>query len=209
METTTREIEDIIKGRMGMYSFLSSLFLECPDELLKEIFEGRISLPSHPLINEGVKILKDLISKFKEFEEFKEFVKREYFTIFLDPFSQTISLYQSNYEGDEPYREISAKIVGIYKQFGYTMEKTNEPPDHVGIELAFMAASCEESLKNFSELKKQKWFLEKILSWIPRLCDEIENSDAKFYKGISKILRGFINMDKNLINELIVMADVP
>ena len=72
-----------------------------------------------------------------------------------------------------------------------------------------MAASCEESLKNFSELKKQKWFLEKILSWIPKLCDEIENSDAKFYKGISKILRGFINMDKNLINELIVMADVP
>ncbi len=205
MEKITSKMEEIIKGRAGMYSFLSSLFLECPDELLKEIFEGKISLPPHPLINEGVRILKDLASKFKEFEEFKEFVKQEYFTVFLDPFSQTISLYQSNYEGDEPYREFSAKIAKTYRKFGYSMEKINEPPDHIGVELAFMAASCEASLRDSNELKNQKWFLENVLSWILRLCYEIEKSDAKFYKGVSKILGGFISMDKNLINELIAM----
>ena len=200
------ELEEIIKGRIGMYSFLSAMFMDYPPEdFLKEVFEGKISLPSHPSIEEGLKILKDLASKFESFSEFKEFVRQEYFTLFINPFSQTVSLYQSSYEGDEPYREFSAKIAEFYKKSGYTLD-TNEPPDHVGVELAFMAASCEESLKNVDELKIQKWFLENVLSWVFKLCDEIEKSDAQFYKGISKILRGFIKMDKNLINELIATS---
>jgi TorA maturation chaperone TorD len=62
-----------------------------------------------------------------------------------------------------------------------------------------MAESCKELLNgDFEELKKQKEFLEgEIEKWVFKFCDEIENHpEARFYKGIAKILRGFIEIDK-------------
>jgi len=204
------DVSNIIEGRMAMYSFLSTVLLDVPPkEFLRDLMEGEVVFPSHPHIDEGVRILRDLASKFSSVEDFETFVKQEFTAVFIGPFSETTSPYQSTYEGDSPYREVTARIKRKYLEMGYIpQKKLPEPADHIGVELSFMAESCRTMLENederMVELKKQKEFLkEELLTWVFKFCDALENNvNARFYNGIAKILRGFMQMEKKGINEL-------
>ncbi len=204
------DLNSIIEGRMAMYSFLSTVLLDGPPkEFLRDLMKGEVVFPSHPHIDEGVRILRDLASKFSSVEDFETFVKQEFTAVFIGPFSETTSPYQSTYEGDSPYREVTAKIKRKYLEMGYIpQKKLPEPADHIGVELSFMAESCRTMLESEderrSEIKKQKEFLkEELLTWVFKFCDDLENNiNAQFYKGIAKILRGFMQIEKKGVNEL-------
>jgi TorA maturation chaperone TorD len=202
-------VAEIIRGRLAMYSFLSTVLLDVPPrEFLQDLMSGEIVFPSNPVIDEGAAILGDLASKFDSVDDFETFVKQEFTAVFIGPFSETTSPYQSTYEGDSPYREVTARIKRRYLEMGYVPQKTSEPADHIGVELAFMAESCREMLENETvrktEIKKQKEFLkEELLKWVFRFCESLENNpNAQFYRGIAKILRGFMEIEKKGINDL-------
>ena len=200
------DIKKIIQGRMGMYSFLSTVLLDIPPkDFLKDLMENKVEFPKEKEIEEGFKILKDLAKKFKNVEDFEKYVRQEYTLLFVGPLD-FISPYQSSYEGEAPYGNVTLKIKEFYVKCGYKY-KYFEPADHIGVELAFMAESCRELLKgNIEELKNQKKFMEELERWVFKFCDEIEkHPEAKFYKGIAKILRGFIKLDKSLINTLLLI----
>ncbi|AEA46738.1 TorD/DmsD family molecular chaperone [Archaeoglobus veneficus] len=204
------DIESIIKGRMAMYSFLSSVLLDAPPkEFLRDLMKCEVVFPVHPIIDEGAKILTDMASKFENVEDFEIFVRQEYTAVFVGPFGETVSPYQSTYEGDSPYREVTARIKRKYLEMGY-IPQVSEPADHIGVELSFMAESCRAMLESgkkedrIREMRNQMKFLkEELLTWIFNFCNALENNEnARFYKGISKILRGFMEMEKRAVDEL-------
>ncbi len=197
-------MEEIVKGRMGMYAFFSSVFLDVPPkELLKEIYEGRIAFPKL----EGVEEIFSYAKGFDSFEDFEREIRREYTDLFVNPFKEHVSLYKSDYFGDYPYGNVTLKTIEKFKEFGYIYEHT-EPADHLGVFMAFMVKSCEEFLKgNREELKKQREILEDLESWIYEFCEKVESSeDARFYRGVVKMLRDFLKMDRKILNELILNA---
>ncbi|HIP58446.1 MAG TPA: hypothetical protein EYH00_03985 [Archaeoglobus profundus] len=202
------DVKKIIEGRIGMYSFLSTVLLDIPPkDFLKDLMEDKVEFPKEKEIEEGAKILKDLAKRFKNVDDFERYVRQEYTLLFVGPLD-FISPYQSSYEGEVPYGNVTLKIKDFYVKCGYEY-KHFEPADHIGVELAFMAESCKELLKgNMEELKNQKKFINELEKWVFKLCDKIENHpEARFYKGIARILRGFIKLDKNLINVLLTIKE--
>jgi TorA maturation chaperone TorD len=196
-------IESILKGRKGMYEFLATVLLDAPPRnFLEDLMKGEISFPPHPLIDDGARTLSELAGRFKSANDFERFVRQEYTAVFVNPFDSVVSLYQSVYESNTPYRDVTLRIKRKYIEMGYLLQKPTEPADHIGIELMFMAESCKAALEGhkIEELKKQKKFLEEeILRWVFRFCDALENNgNAHFYKGISKILRGFMQIEKRI-----------
>lgn len=198
------EFEDVVRGRMGMYSFFSSVFIDVPPkELLKDLYEENVKFPKL----KGVDTIINYPKKFKSFEDFERAVRQEYTAVFIGPFSNYVSLYQSEYEGENPYGKVTLRVKEMFRRFGYECIH-REPADHLGVYMAFMVESCKELLNGkIDELKKQREVMRELEKWIFDFCNNVENHrDAMFYKGIVKMLRDFIKIDKNLIEELILYA---
>ena len=200
------DINAILKGRQGMYSFLAAVFLNYPPkDLLKDIYNGKLTLPEIGSISEGLNEIREFSKKFNDFDSFVEQVKREYTELFILP--GEISLYQSIYENENPYGKVTLRIKEIMKKVGYKCNYA-EPEDHIGVQLSFMAETCKDALdkrdKIATYLSKQKDMLNEMKKWVPKLCSKIEsNRSANFYRGIAKILKEFIKFDLNLINCLL------
>ncbi|RLI89565.1 MAG: hypothetical protein DRO98_00790 [Archaeoglobales archaeon] len=195
-------IEEIMNGRRAMYSLLGQLFLNYPrDEFLRDIYDGvEIPLPPHPLIREGLEEIRKYAASFPAFEDFAKSVRVEYTQLFAAPDAR-VSPYQSSYENDSPYGVVTLRIRERFFDAGYKLN-ANEPADHIGIELLFMAETS-----NDKDIKKQNvFFEEELLKWVFKFCSAVEScSEAKFYRGVSKILRGFIEMEKLVIKRLLTL----
>lgn len=196
------EIDRIIEGRRGIYALLGSLFLEPPPRnLLEDLFGGK----NVPFLESLIHVAK----KFKSVDEFEIAVRDEFSSLFINPFEETVSLYQSTYEGENPYSKVTQRIIEKYIEMGYEF-KYGEPADHIGVELFFIAESCKNALESekdekVKELRNQKRFIEEELKWVPEFCDRIEkNEKSNFYREIARILRDFLKKDSITVNELIV-----
>jgi len=98
--------------------------------------------------------------------------------------------------------------------------KFAEPEDHIALELQFMTHLCEKTSTaikdgDLSDAKKylevQRDFLNEHLGkWVPELtADILKSAKREFYKAVAKITRGYIEMDKKVILELIDNLTVP
>ncbi len=196
-------LEDIIKGRIGMYAFFSRVLIDVPPkELLRDIFNGVIDFPNL----KGVKLIKEFPKKFKSFEDFETAVRQEYTEVFIGPFENFVPLCQSEYEGELPYGKITIRVIEMLKRFGYEYLH-REPADHIGVFMAFMAESCKELLRgNWEELKKQKEVIKELEKWVFDFCKRVEEHHAaNFYKGIAMMLKDFLRIDKKLIEDLMLL----
>lgn len=195
-------INKIIEGRRAIYALLGTLFLEPPSrEFIEDLMKGEVTFFDQ---------LNKVAGEFKDADEFEDAVKEEFSSLFIDPFQKTISPYQSTYEGDNPYGEVTQRIAGKYKQMGYSFAY-KEPADHIGVELFFMAESCKNANSNQSdmvtELRNQKEFLESELGWVESFCNTVsQNEKSKFYAEVSSVLVDFLQKDSSLIDDLIVQA---
>ena len=106
------------------------------------------------------------------------------------------------------------EVLKIYRSMGVDKAGTfAEPEDHIAMELQFMNHMCEKtniSLKDGNLvdarvcLEVQRDFLNKHLGkWSPKLvADILKSRSGEFYKAVAKITRGYVEMDKKVISEL-------
>ena len=202
------EIAEVLRGRAALYFLLSNFFKDPPSKrFIKDLRNGKINIPDIDELKTGFRIMEEYVLSFESDEDAEKAVRQEFTDIFANPFSRKmVSPVQSTYEGDEPYREVSARIMGKYKKMGYRKIVKDEPPDHIAVELSFMAECCLNALKSedwVQELKNQKQFFEEeIERWIFNLCDRLEET-GKFYKGVAMLLREFVKIDKKIVSELL------
>ncbi|AEA47253.1 TorD/DmsD family molecular chaperone [Archaeoglobus veneficus] len=185
-------VEKVMLVRKAMYSFLGNIFLSGPPvEFLRDVFDGEmLDFLPHPSIQEGVKILKEFASSFESFEEFEICVKREHSKVF-----DKCSPYQSDYDGNE-IAELTVREILFDAGYEFNAE---ERADHIGIELLLMAETCSAD-----SIESHRGFFEKeLVGWVFEFCNALENNEnTRFYRGIVKILRGFMEMEKIVINRL-------
>lgn len=196
---------EISGARADFYAFLSRMFLEEPPrELADDIAHGRFPLPeiltSNEDFNEGIKILQKFMKKETNAARMYESMCSEYTRLFLGPVPFMFP-YESMYIDGSIMGKSHLAVKKEYRLAGLSkVDGFHEPEDHLSMELQFMSYLCKDQSKNILNLQKD--FLNNhLLKWVPRFCDEIiEKSRSDFYKGIGRLVKGFLALEKDALD---------
>jgi putative dimethyl sulfoxide reductase chaperone len=226
-----RKDQDIIinTNRVSIYSFLSGIYAkELTSEQISELRARRGNLlPNLSLGSGDGEDAKQIMSGLELIRKYFESVANgsendvrldlaeDYAGLFLGVRGKVPHPSESAYEGGRkimahPFREVRK----IYEEAGLSANKSfTEPEDHIATELSFMAflaKKTSESIRNEDDdslrrlLHSQKEFHEKhLMSWLPRMCsDVLEIGRTDFYKGAALVTRGFLDMDRTILENL-------
>lgn len=212
------EIEIESQGRWLLYRFLADSYLRPPDSSLKESLR-RLScdaLSHEAFPGEVGQALWRFLSAAEDLTDI-DALKREFNNLFVVPLGSYVTPYESVYRDT---REIAGKkvsgllmgpsaqdVIRWYHQAGVEVsDEIKELPDHVGLELGFMAHLCEKEhdarLDHNEDLverirETQRGFLENHLTcWIPLLVGKIEEKTrSPFYIALAHLTRAFVEFD--------------
>lgn len=148
-----------------------------------KIFSLIFSLPTEEIIEElkrmDIPVLSEESKKILK-ETDLEKLKIEYTRVFVNAFPKVpCPPYESYYREGNVYGETSIQVEKIYKQHGLKYSYEGEPPDHISVELEFMA------------LKNDQKFLERLKQWIPKFTECVKKN-SEIYAPIAKDLENFI-----------------
>jgi TorA-specific chaperone len=176
------------------------------------------------LLKEGCTIIVDFIEETEKMSDKSSLLidlAAEYASLFLNVGPKPVYLVESVYLGkhhtlyEEPYFE----VLDAYRTLGFEKSpEFKEPEDHLAVELEFMAKLIDLTLKSLVEnnveyvksyLKLQYEFIDShLIRWVPNLCHDLEEASSnKFYIGLSKLLHGFIKIDKQFIQFMLEELD--
>ena len=120
--------------------------------------------------------------------------------------------WESVYFSDEQqlFQEQTLKVRAWYRKYGLQIEHLhNEPDDHLGMELGFLAHLAQFGLQALAHgdaealdqlLSDQAAFLaEHPLAWTPKWCDLVDqHANTDFYRGIALLIRGTLHEVANI-----------
>lgn len=223
-ENWIAQIEPLLETRAFIYDFLRRAFLQEPNPeflaFLKDshLFESFPFQEDNEDIAQGVDQLlvfmqeNDLTSS-----EVLDFLHWDYTRMFIGPDRLPAPLWESAYLNKERllFQEQTLQVRQAYLKYHFLPKHfMQEADDHLGLELDFMyqltvrakAAMAEEKLDELKEIfSDQKDFLENhLLKWVPELTLKIsESAKFSFYPGIAKILKGYLTLDLEALEELL------
>lgn len=214
-------MQDLLELRVFAYDILRTVFLAEPTkEAVSQLYNGLINYfpfkEEHELLQEGIDQVNRYFQNF-EMEEDYDALHWDYTRMFIGPSKIPCPIWESSYLNKEGllFQEETLQVRRIYlRNQLMSLQSGHEPDDHLGLELDFMYQlsrlavdlAKEGNIDSFHKtLADQKHFLnEHLLTWNNLFCENVNNhSETDFYKGMVKILNGFLNIDKLCLNELL------
>lgn len=207
-------IEELLKTRKEFYAFLYRMYLEEPPrELAEDLVNKMVQIPDLKSLNEdmaeGFEMLRKFMKASKDVDVVHDKLTDEYTRLFLGPGTPSVPPYESMYVDGEMMGASLLSLKKDYRKAGIARSSSyKEPEDHIAFELKFMHHLCEEALENEERMKEclslqRKFMDEHLMKWVPDFCDDLYKSKrSDFYKGIAKITKGFIFLEKDVIDEL-------
>ncbi|MBW2070914.1 MAG: molecular chaperone TorD family protein [Deltaproteobacteria bacterium] len=213
------------KGRAELYQFFGSLFLAQPTpELLNKISskEGSSALealfPGHP----AVTALRVFSEDYRHGQALAEDIVVDYEALFRIPGDAYIHPFESVYR-DENFRGGHARrtrvlglwalqVANMYEAEGLApAEGFTELPDHLGVELQFMAVLCRKAARALEKggrqaveslRRKQLVFLEDhLLCWSPQCLQLMtERATTTFYRSLARLLSSYMEKDRSWLS---------
>lgn len=224
-----KTVLDIMAARHFMYSLLKRAFIEEPNkEFITMLSDGDMlkNIPfadENELIREGS---EDIFLFTQDPELFKDNnmdeLAADYAMLYLGPGSLKAPPYESVHLSDKPlvFQDETIEVRKEYIREELLPEKYNlEPDDHMSLELDFMAYLTKKATKELradnykkakATFKKQKGFLADHLSlWSPMFADKtIKHATMDYYRGMGKMLKGFVSYDVRTVDALIGDCEV-
>ncbi len=134
-------------------------------------------------------------------------LRADYTRLFIGPGEMKVAPWESVYFNDErlTFQKETLQVRAWYQRFGLQAERLyNEPDDHVGLELEFIAHLARLGLQALEQkdeatltrsLKAQRDFVsEHLMRWAPRFCEQTEKeTHTDFYRGIARLTRGLLD----------------
>lgn len=219
---------DILVARFCALTFLKRAFLEEPTkEYLELLTEGDI-LAYFPeggddaLLKSGYETLSfylrepGLLAK----DRVKE-LGADYLNLFIGPGKLGAAPYESVYRSNKPlvFQEHTMEVRAEYAKHGLVPERfQQEPDDHISLELDFMLRLVEKTMTDiranrYSKARKlmqaQKSFMaDHVMKWAPAFAEKVTgNAKTDFYRGIGKMLIGYLRIDEALVAGLVKELD--
>jgi len=210
----------IAKEREKTYRFLSGLCLNPPSDSLLTMIKNRSIL----LLFEGegaeksCKEIARFIDEASGIENLSDELSAEHTALFILPSDfiphEAVYLDKEKRLGGR----VTMRVRQFYESAGADiLEQCQEMPDHIGLELEFMAFLCrmEKELREAGDSESlnkcihlQKAFLnEHLLKWGYQCCEKIiERANLGFYKAAAYLAIDFMKSEEEQIAELYVNA---
>jgi TorA maturation chaperone TorD len=212
----SQAIATLAEGRAGVYRALATLYIEPPSA---ELVGGWLSLSNWPEMAElldgpAVACLRRYASAY---QGDIDSLRQEFHDLFLVPLGRYVTPYEAVYRdqrvvGDTRVGGLlmgpsTVAVMSEYRASGVQASPDcGELPDHVGIELSFMAVLCGRELEAWQGgdttgarrfLEREQRFLEAhLLQWVPALSRRIaDNASSDFYRGVALLTDGFLRTD--------------
>jgi len=221
VETLSPEMEN---ARAEVYRFLGTLLTESlSKESLNRILNGEtISHLKALFPGQGVRqVLEELVDDFSQGSLSAEDIMLDFEALFRVPGQAYIYPYESSYlsrkkKGDRmqwgslngpPARAVQ----GLYQNEKLAVRsELVDFPDHIGVELEFMAQLCHkvadalqigDKEKATEKREKQKqFFQEHLLTWPKALAKEMHTkAETIFYRCLADLLSNFLEMEKRFL----------
>ena len=193
--TGAQDLAELALARRDLYRFLSAAFLAAPaPELLAKIRdEDFLTALADWFSTEVVENLRRA-GQGMETEGFSQAARREYTNLFVVPGGQNLAPYESVFRDRREIegREIAGLLLGpsaVAVQQWYRLaaleisEEFKELPDHIGLELHYLAYLCAKEQefaangdagKQTRAREMQRDFLKAhVLSWLPDLTAKV------------------------------------
>ena len=217
MDITVTEQIELLEIRMQIYNFLSTVF-RCPPgpEQMHIILEQDL-FADFPLEIEESNYLGALSalahwsnqSKELDLSEVVATLRRDYTQLFIGPGHLPAPPWESVYRSEErlTFGEQTLEVRECYRRHGLQFVlKNNEPDDHFGLELEFMAYLSNAQLQALAEnnlalagdlAKEQLAFLnEHILKWSKDFLKDVsDNANTGYYQGVALLTQSFLEWD--------------
>jgi TorA maturation chaperone TorD len=222
-ENELEGIKSLLEIRVFAYDLLRRTFLDEPSrEFLFNLVEKGL-IEAFPFIwedgniQEGVRQVSDFFKKYdSNNEDMYIDLRLDYTRLFIGPYELPAPPWESAYLSQEHllFQKQTLEVRQAYFKYGLLPKHfKQEADDHLGLELDFMFQLSNRSLKileteDFRRLAEivqdQKDFLqEHLLKWVPDFSiNVIENSQYGFYQGMARILKGYLVLDLQALEEL-------
>lgn len=222
-QETAKQIAPLLQVRLFYYDFLRRTFLKEPTKNFLIFVKNVINGSDFPLaaesqlVREGVRQIKDyLVDHDVQEDQVCSDLHWDYTRLFVGPYELPAPPWESAYRNEERllFQKETLAVRHAYLKYSFLpVEFGHEADDHIGIELDFMFRLSELCLqdKDKGQVSLEQLFLdqtsflqEHLLLWIPKFSqDLIAHAETDFYRGMGKLLKGFLTLDLKALEELL------
>lgn len=216
----TVELIEVFKQRTATYGLLSRLYASEIDEaLLTELHDSRYPVHTgNDLADEGNRLIATYLSG--RWENTLTELAADYMrTFFGHGYSGHAAAYpfESVYTSEKRLLMQSARdeVLALYRAAGLSkQERWKEGEDHVALELEYLqilSSRIVEALRKGDTEQALGWikssynFLDLHLSgWVPLFTAEVDKfARTDFYRGLALLTEGFLETDRELLEDLL------
>lgn len=201
--------------RAALYNlFATALGRKLDEYWLDPYFQMHLKA-SFPEVSGKIELL-DALRKALMDQEYLREVQLDYDALLIVPGPKLVFPYESCYTHPNPdgtfgrlWQEPAQDMYRILKEWGIEFaEGWDLIPDHIAIELFFMAELCrleKEKPEELEELKgwQQSFFRVHLVPWVFSFIDNLEHkAGTGFYRGVVMMLRSFLREEQEALGIL-------
>ena len=124
----------------------------------------------------------------------------EYTRLFVGPYKLPCPPWESVYKSARRLmmQEACDEVIGFYDEMGLAIDNPDVMPDHIGVELNFLAVlygkmDSDPERRPYYMATAKRFLDEHLLRWIPEFTMDMEEAaDSAFYKSLAQATRGFM-----------------
>ena len=172
-------------------SLLSSMYLCKPSR--EALANWKIALSEEPalFLDELKKAINDINSAS---DEELEALLWDYTCLFIGPYKLPCPPWESVYTSPKRLmmQDAAAQVQELYTEAGLSINTGEVMPDHIGVELNFLAVLLERTHSDNSSKDKQvsmtgMFLNEHLLTWLPDFTRDMENAaETPFYRALAR-----------------------
>jgi len=212
----------LITARLFAYSLLKRAFGESPSKEFLEVLMTQNLLNAFPFaeqnsqIRQGVELTSNYLKGPDVLSETSLMdLRSEYTRLFVGPGKMAAPPWESTYrgEGGSLFQSVTLEVRKEYQKFGLAVNRLNvDPDDYIGLELEFMHHLTERAIKALSKgddpekifIGQRDFLANHLLKWAPSFCEDVyTHAQTNFYRGMAKLMAGFLEMDHSVLDELL------
>jgi TorA maturation chaperone TorD len=219
----------LLAARAATYRIVQNLFGNEPDIEFLTKLAGSKTREVLAIFSQGEgeygcaleKLYAVLYEGLEDSEAFETKLENNFTRLFIGPGNVEAAPWESLYMGNEStlFQLSTLEVRKVYVAQGFIPRQyPNVADDHIALELDFMAALAKRAEVSFVEgdyqraaeyLVVSKDFLEqRLLVWVPTFVRTLHAAKSSyFYRDIGGLLKTFLPIDRQALNELIRLVD--